>query len=79
MRRKKHRQTRELTRKRARLKKETLRTARSAVGVTPLGTALTIHDVSIRGSKLITAARDYGSALIKQGKRKGKRIIRRLP
>lgn len=71
----KRRQRIGLSRKRAKLKREAIRTARSAVGLTPVGPALTIYDTANRASKLAGAGREYGKELIKETKRRYNRIV----
>lgn len=65
-----------LAKRKARLKRDAQKTARAAVGLTPLGPALTAKDIATNASRLLESGRAYGSALLKEGKKRGKRIVR---
>ena len=63
-----------LAKKKARLKREFRKTARSAAGLTPLGTALTINELASNATRLIKSGKEYGSTLLREGKKRGKKI-----
>ena len=60
-----------------RLKREAFRTAKSAAGLTPLGSALTYYDLARQTPRLVRAAGDYANSLVDTATCRVRRAINR--
>lgn len=75
MRRKEHKSS--LSHKGSRLTREARHTGKAVLGLTPLGTPITILDIAKGTPRLVRATRVYSNALISEAKRTIKRRVQR--